>query len=79
MFIIASGGALFAAQELGARSSSGPPVKRGGTFRVVTTGIDSIDPAITYGPAAPYLDASCALLLRGAAKPEVAARGHQWR
>jgi ABC-type oligopeptide transport system substrate-binding subunit len=72
MLVVAAVGALLAAQELGARPSGGPPVKRGGTFRVVTAGIDSIDPAITYGPAAPYLDASCALLLRGAATPEVA-------
>jgi ABC-type oligopeptide transport system substrate-binding subunit len=69
---IAAGAALLAAQELGARPSAEPPVKRGGIFRVVTPGIDSIDPAITYGPAAPYLDASCALLFRGAATPEVA-------
>jgi ABC-type oligopeptide transport system substrate-binding subunit len=69
---IAAGAALLAAQELGARPSDEPPAKRGGIFRVVTPGIDSIDPAITYGPAAPYLDASCALLFRGDATPEVA-------
>lgn len=71
--VIAAAGALLAAQELGAHPSGDRQVKRGGIFRVVTAGIDSIDPAITYGPATPYLDASCALLLRGAATPEVAA------
>src|SRR6266851_581275 len=72
MLVIIAGGALLAVQEPAARPSGQPLVKRGGTFRVVTAGIDSIDPAITYGPAVPYLDASCALLLRGATKPEVA-------
>lgn len=72
MLVIAVVGALLAAQKLAARPSADPQPKRGGTFRVVTAGIDSIDPAITYGPAVPYLDASCALLLRGATKPEVA-------
>ncbi len=73
--VIAAAGALLTAQELGAHPSgdSDRQVKRGGIFRVVTAGIDSIDPEITYGPATPYLDASCALLLRGAATPEVAA------
>ena len=39
---IAAGAALLAAQELGARPSAEAPVKRGGIFRVVTAGIDSI-------------------------------------
>jgi peptide/nickel transport system substrate-binding protein len=67
------GGLVLAAGSLGARPAADEHAsRRGGIFRVVTAGIDSIDPAITYGPAAPYLDASCALLLRGAAMPEVA-------
>jgi ABC-type oligopeptide transport system substrate-binding subunit len=43
--------------------------RSGGTFRIASTGLDAIDPAISYGPAAPYLQAACALLLRRADKP----------
>ena len=73
MAVIAAGVALVISQDLGARPTGNRSGERGGTFRVVTPGIDSIDPAITYGPAAPYLDASCALLFRGPTTPEVAA------
>jgi ABC-type oligopeptide transport system substrate-binding subunit len=70
---VAVGAALLAAGKLGARPSGDrQSVKSGGIFRVVTAGIDSIDPALTYGPATAYLDASCARLLRGASTPEVA-------
>ena len=47
--------------------------KEGGTFRIATTPIDSIDPAITYGPSVDFLDASCAKLFRGADVPGHAA------
>lgn len=46
---------------------------KGGTFRVATVGIDTIDPALTYGPAVPYLNASCARLMRPNG-PEVSER-----
>ena len=71
LVVLAGAATLGLAERLGARSSSA--LKRGGVYRVVIPGIDSIDPAITYGPAAPYLDASCAFLLRGASTPDVAA------
>jgi peptide/nickel transport system substrate-binding protein len=66
-------GSVVSAAALGAATGpTRPAIQQGGVFRVVTAGIDSIDPAITYGPGTPYLDASCALLLRGASVPEVA-------
>lgn len=70
---VAVGLASLGSGAVDARLSTGSGSSReGGTFRVVTTGIDSIDPAITYGPGAAYLDASCAFLMRPPATPEVA-------
>jgi peptide/nickel transport system substrate-binding protein len=72
ILLAGAAGSIAAATVSGA---SGRPIKNGGIYRVSTPNIAAIDPAIDYGTAGAYLDATCAKLYRLADKPRRAGFG----